>query len=113
MTTVQDFFCVTGTFYLKMNFSFRDLQVITGLEFSQALLSNTGGSVFRGVPGLAVITQQDRAQMSPTFELKLTYVEIYLGCHGKTLVGTFKGFSRRGTPWEDQAAMARFWGQKH
>ena len=79
----------------------------------KSIRNDTGGSVFRGVPGLAVITQQDRVQMSPAFELRLTYVEISLGCHGKTLVGTFEGFSRRGSPKKSVNPMGHFWGQKH
>ena len=46
------------------------------------------GSELGYVPGLTIRTQQDRVQMSPAFELSLTYVNIYLGCEGKPLVGT-------------------------
>ncbi len=73
----------------------------------------TGGSIFWGVPGLTIVTQQDRVQMSPAFELRLTYVKISLGGHGKALVGTLKGCSRRGTPWEVRAADGTFWGVKN
>ena len=66
-----------------------------------------------GVPGLTIRTQQDRVQMSPAFELELTYVKISLGLNGKPLVGTLKGCSRRGTPWEVRLLMAHFGGQKH
>jgi len=61
------------------------------------VLQHTGGSVFRGVPGLTSRTQQDPGQMSSAFELQLTYVQIDLGFRGNPLVATFEGFARRGS----------------
>jgi hypothetical protein len=49
---------------------------------------------------MTIRTQQDRGRISSSFELELEYVKISFGCHGKALVGTLKGYSRRGTPWE-------------
>ena len=76
-------------------------------------LAVQGGSVFRGVPGITSRTQQDRGQMSSAFELKLTYVKILSSFQAPALVGTLKGFSRRGTPKKVRAADGLFGGQKH
>ena len=50
--------------------------------------------------------------MSSAFELKLTYVKLVLGFQGKPLVGTLKGFSRKGTPKKVRAADGPPWGSK-
>ena len=51
--------------------------------------------------------------MSSAFELKLTYVKICCRSQAPALVGTLKGFLRRGTPKKVRAADGRFGGQKH